>query len=199
MQEISNSGATIIFVNHGVDAIKQFCNHAIVLDKGKLILDTHDIDEAVTLYLGEEQASIIEIGEPTRFGQNSPDHDRYLEYGWHESNETWGVWSIGSEAQIQLPMPNASTESISFLVNALVTQDHPVQRVEIELNGEVQTILELRAADDNRFGIPIPYAMQHDKKIEITLRFLDAVSPAELGINNDLRVLALGLKEIRFK
>jgi hypothetical protein len=80
-----------------------------------------------------------------------------------------------------------------------VTEGHPVQRVEIELNGEAQTIVELRAADDNRFGIPIPYAMQHDKKIEITLRFLNAVSPAELGINGDLRILALGLKEIRFK
>lgn len=53
MEGISNSGATIIFVNHGVDAIKQFCNHAIVLDHGQLILDTNDVDKAIALYLGE--------------------------------------------------------------------------------------------------------------------------------------------------
>ena len=53
MEAISNSGATIIFVNHGVDAIKQFCNHAIVLDHGQLILDTDDVDKAIALYLGE--------------------------------------------------------------------------------------------------------------------------------------------------
>ena len=53
MESISNSGATVIFVNHGVDSIKQFCNHAIVLEKGKLILDTYNIDEAIALYLGE--------------------------------------------------------------------------------------------------------------------------------------------------
>ena len=53
MESISNSGATVIFVNHGVDAIKQFCKHAIVLEKGKLILDTYNIDEAIALYLGE--------------------------------------------------------------------------------------------------------------------------------------------------
>jgi len=53
MESISKSGATVIFVNHGIDAIKQFCKHAIVLEKGKLILDTHDVDEAIRLYLGE--------------------------------------------------------------------------------------------------------------------------------------------------
>jgi lipopolysaccharide transport system ATP-binding protein len=53
MESISNSGATVIFVNHGVDAIKQFCKHAIVLEKGKLILDTNNVDEAIALYLGE--------------------------------------------------------------------------------------------------------------------------------------------------
>jgi ABC-type polysaccharide/polyol phosphate transport system ATPase subunit len=54
MQEISESGATIIFVNHGVEAIKQFCNHAIVLDHGQLILDTDNVDQAIALYLGED-------------------------------------------------------------------------------------------------------------------------------------------------
>ena len=53
MQVISDSGATIIFVNHGIDAIRHFCSHAIVLDHGQLILDTDDIEKAIALYLGE--------------------------------------------------------------------------------------------------------------------------------------------------
>jgi len=53
MDEISASGATVMFVNHGVEAIKQYCNQAIVLEKGKLILDTTDIDQAIALYLGD--------------------------------------------------------------------------------------------------------------------------------------------------
>lgn len=53
MDEISASGATVMFVNHGVDAIKQYCNQAIVLEKGKLVLDTADIDQAIALYLGD--------------------------------------------------------------------------------------------------------------------------------------------------
>jgi len=54
MEEISRSGATIIFVNHGVESIREFCTHAIVLDHGQLILDTDDVEQAITLYLGDD-------------------------------------------------------------------------------------------------------------------------------------------------
>ena len=199
MEEISNSGATIIFVNHGVEAIKQFCNHAIVLHQGELILDTDDIDSAVALYLGEENASLIEIGQPIRFGQNSPNNERYLGFGWYEANEAWGVWSAHNEAQIRLPIPTVSAQSIAFLVYAFVTEAHPAQRVDIELNGQVQKTVTLSAIGDDLFVVPIPFAMQQEKTIEITLRFLDAVSPAVLGLNDDARTLAVGLKEIRFQ
>ena len=50
MKEISDSGATVIFVNHGIDAIREYCNQAIVLDKGKLVLNTTDIEEAIARY-----------------------------------------------------------------------------------------------------------------------------------------------------
>lgn len=56
MEDISNSGATVVFVNHGTDAIKQFCDQAIVLDKGKVILNTTDINKAIELYTGEPYA-----------------------------------------------------------------------------------------------------------------------------------------------
>jgi lipopolysaccharide transport system ATP-binding protein len=55
MEEISSSGRTVVFVNHGVEAIKQYCDQAIVLDKGRLILDTKNIDEAISLYSGNQQ------------------------------------------------------------------------------------------------------------------------------------------------
>ena len=50
MKEISDSGATVIFVNHGIDAIREYCNQAIVLEKGKLVLNTTNIEEAITRY-----------------------------------------------------------------------------------------------------------------------------------------------------
>lgn len=64
MEEISKSGATIIFVNHGIDAIRQFCNQALVLEHGKLVLDTKEIEDAVALYLGDDY-------KPPRFKDDS--------------------------------------------------------------------------------------------------------------------------------
>lgn len=58
-----------------------------MLSKGELILDTNDIDEAEVVFLGEEKVSITAIGRPIRFGQNSPNNERYLEFGWYEANE----------------------------------------------------------------------------------------------------------------
>jgi len=53
MEEISNSGATVIFVNHGVNAIKQYCNRALVLEHGQISLETTNIDDAIAKYLEE--------------------------------------------------------------------------------------------------------------------------------------------------
>jgi len=65
MEEISNSGATVVFVNHGVEAIRTFCNQAIVLEKGRLVLNTTNIEEAIALYLGETAPVPTPAADPT--------------------------------------------------------------------------------------------------------------------------------------
>ena len=49
--DLTGGGATLV---DGVDAIKQFCTHAIVLDHGQLMLDTDNVDEAIAMYLGDD-------------------------------------------------------------------------------------------------------------------------------------------------
>lgn len=50
MEEISNSGCTVIFVSHNIDAIEKYCKRAILLVNGKIHLDTHDMHRALSLY-----------------------------------------------------------------------------------------------------------------------------------------------------
>jgi lipopolysaccharide transport system ATP-binding protein len=50
MNDISESGRTIIFVSHNMTAIKSLCNRSIVLDKGEIIYDGNSND-AVKFYL----------------------------------------------------------------------------------------------------------------------------------------------------
>ena len=50
MEEISNSGCTVIFVSHNIDAIEKYCKRAILLVNGQVHLDTHDMQHALSLY-----------------------------------------------------------------------------------------------------------------------------------------------------
>ena len=46
---VQDQGRTIIFVSHGMDQIRDFCDRCIVLKKGKIIFDG-DVDQAIDIY-----------------------------------------------------------------------------------------------------------------------------------------------------
>jgi hypothetical protein len=151
-------------------------------------------------YLGElGRSSTIELGQIIDFGKPWVGRHQFIDSGWFSESESWGgIWSAQSNAQLVLPMPTAPAKTITFVANALVAPNHPQQRVEVSLGGQLQTSVTLTQAKDNRFTITIPQSLQQDKTITIHLRFLDAASPQSLGMNADTRTLAFGLKQIRF-
>ena len=151
-------------------------------------------------YLGElGKSSTIELGAPISFAKNWLDRPRFIGPGWYGEIESWGgIWSAQGQAEVLLPMPTSTPSSIQFLANALVNTRLPVQRVEISLNGQVQNIASLNLANDNLFTLPIPPSMREVNQLAITFRFLDATSPKALGMNDDPRTLAIGLKTITF-
>lgn len=63
MKDVSNSGRSVLFVSHNLEAVKNLCNKGILLNQGKLIL-SGDIDEAANAYLklnsSFESSKIIE-------------------------------------------------------------------------------------------------------------------------------------------
>ncbi len=58
MENISNSGRTILFVSHNMTAIKQLCQKAIVLNKGVIEYEDNAVN-AANYYLGKNQNRII--------------------------------------------------------------------------------------------------------------------------------------------
>lgn len=151
-------------------------------------------------YLGElGQSSTIGLNQRLDFGKPWMNRSQFIGSGWFSEIESWGgIWSAQSTAQIRLPMPTKPPHSIEFVANALVTPTHPVQRVEVSLNGQPIRTVVLKGATDNQFTIAIPSSIQHALSLEIGFRFLDAISPKTLGMNADDRTLAIGLKQIQF-
>jgi ABC-2 type transport system ATP-binding protein len=49
MESLITSGATVIFVTHGMDSIRKYCNRVILLDQGK-IKHNGDVEQGIAMY-----------------------------------------------------------------------------------------------------------------------------------------------------
>jgi len=123
---------------------------------------------------------------------------RQLVSGW-STPESWGTWSTGPQAQIDLRV-TSEARSIVLDVLAFVHPQHPAQRVIVSLNGEQVLTTRLVQLQDNHLEIPITPAIRQrlaeNDRLTIELQLPDAISPQQLGINDDSRVMGLGLRRL---
>jgi hypothetical protein len=123
---------------------------------------------------------------------------RQLASGW-STPESWGTWTAGQQAQIDVRV-TPEARSIVLDVMAFVLPQHPAQRVIVSVNGEQVLTTQLVQLQDNHLDIPITAAIrQHladTDRLTIELQLPDAISPQQLGLNDDSRVLGLGLKRL---
>jgi len=146
--------------------------------------------------------------------------------GWHPI-EAWGLWSKGHETSSLLitpPIGNLDKYQLSLKVNALITASHPMEVLDITVNGQqVQSISivdngdheilipfsklmhtshffagycqNLMFAIGNLWGLPPSF---HQLKIELKSQF--PATPSEMGINpRDQRLIGIGLKAVEMK
>jgi len=63
MSEASKTGRTVLFVSHNMAAVKSLCNRGILLNQGKLIFQSNDIDEVVSKYLNSNGSKSVQISK----------------------------------------------------------------------------------------------------------------------------------------
>lgn len=51
MRDITQSGRTVLFVSHNMNAIQQLCNRCIYLDRGVLVMDSMDVQAVIRNYM----------------------------------------------------------------------------------------------------------------------------------------------------
>ena len=118
--------------------------------------------------------------------------------GW-ATPENWGVWSTQSPATLSLPKPKGTPQRLILNVRALVNTKHPTQLVNILIAGKPRTQITLTQEDHNTIAIPVSNADFEDRQLTITLELPNLISPAALGIGQDQRPLAIGLKSFEFQ
>ncbi|KAE9649396.1 DUF6311 domain-containing protein [Pseudomonas sp. PB106] len=123
---------------------------------------------------------------------------RQLVSGW-SIPENWGTWSQGRRAQIDLRV-TPQARSIVLEVMAFVPPQHPAQRVVVSLNGEQVLVTRLTQLHGNQLEIPISASIRRhlvdDDRLTLELQLPDAISPEQLGVNDDARVMGVGLKRL---
>jgi 4-amino-4-deoxy-L-arabinose transferase-like glycosyltransferase len=123
----------------------------------------------------------------------------YLNNHWY-NREDWGIWSDGKNADLLITAPHGSPKRIIFMVNALITPNHPEQPLEIWVNNTFQKKLMLQAPENNQIELMLPEVFDDSKPIHIEFRTPSAVSPITAGIpSNDHRILGIGLRTAKFK
>jgi putative flippase GtrA len=120
----------------------------------------------------------------------------YLAEGWSHP-EPWGIWSDGPKATIALPASSERGTSVLIEANPLLGPTHPKQDVEVLVNGVPAAKATLTADSKQEFEVQIPKSALEepgaDQLIKLEFRFPDAARPKDIGINEDTRMLAIGL------
>jgi hypothetical protein len=123
---------------------------------------------------------------------------RQLIKGW-AAPESWGTWSEGQEVQIAVRVAPQST-AIVIDVLAFVMPPRLTQRVIVSIDGVEALSTRLTQVQDNVLEIPLSAAVQDKLKngqpLILQIHLPDATSPRNLGLNDDARVMGLGLKSL---
>lgn len=138
----------------------------------------------------------IELNESLSFSA-SGQGIQYLGEGW-ANPELWGVWSKESQVTLFLPVQPNSANTIRVEAVPFLSGDIQQQRVHVFINNQGPKTFFLNEHSSS-FDISIPPLTQNStEKAGVVLEFHlpDHVSPAELGVSDDYRKLALALRSV---
>lgn len=154
-------------------------------------------DQCVAMVDEGRSMSAVPLSQPglvQAFNRKS----RQLVKGW-AAPEAWGTWSEGQDAEIALRVA-PDTRSIVIDVLAFVMPPKLTQRVIVSVNGVEVLSTRLTQVQGNLLEIPLNPAVRETlvdgRVVTIQVHLPDATSPRNLGLNDDARVMGLGLKSL---
>lgn len=150
-------------------------------------------DQCLTMVDQGRKMSTIPLSQPGLM-QTFNRSTRQLVKGW-SLPEAWGTWSEGQDAELLLRVaPGARAIVIDALAFAM--PPNLSQRVIVSINGVEAYSSRLTQVQGNRLEIPLSAAQAAEEYLHVRLHLPDAVSPKQLGFNDDARVMGLGLKTL---
>jgi hypothetical protein len=157
------------------------------------VTDRSGMDPAVMNFI-----PVLHPGDIVDFAGSNPAAADLAGAGW-SVQESWGRWMAGGTTYLAFRIPDHGPEDvrISMSVMPFALPSHPVQRVEVEVNGRQLPMQTLKGGDSQLdFAIPAD-AIGADRLIRLKFLLPDSVSPSSLGMPTDERLLSIGVKALR--
>jgi len=159
--------------------------------------------------IASKNQSKVGIGDPVQFSPGAlgttylNSSESLIGSGWGNP-ESWGVWLIGNDAQLLVPLPNSPIpQYLKLELRAFVGSFHPSQAVTVLINDRPWKTVQLNQDQKNELLIPIAASLNWGelllkKKLRIEFQCEKPISPKLVGLGNDDRLLCLGLENLSF-
>jgi hypothetical protein len=144
--------------------------------------------------LDNPELQAISAGETIKFSIYQQGAN-YLASGWQDS-ESWGAWSAGHESRLRMKFSAERPNKIIFSVRALVNSTLPKQILQIWANDKFIKTVELSQPFGNKIELNVPFESEN---LDLKFKLPNAARPIDLGINEDVRQIAIGLESAQFK
>jgi hypothetical protein len=139
------------------------------------------------------------LGEVISFANSSPNRSYYFRSGWSWS-EDWGTWSDSKTAILNFPWPKRSSKSLNLKFDTFVVEGkHPIQEIDVKVNGVLYKKMILTRVYNNEFNITFTPEMKKSKYLAIEFEMHNLARPVDLIEDRpDHRKLGIGLISATF-
>ncbi len=128
MKDVAGQGRTVLFVSHNMAAVKGLCSRAILVENGKLALNSFEVEEVVQLY--SRQGKEDQGGSSLVTFENKPNSVLELGLKDEESNLILNSGNLSFRVKFHLEIPEGADLNIAFF-----TSDH--QKLFVLLGNEI--------------------------------------------------------------
>lgn len=141
-----------------------------------------------------------ELGKVISASSSSPNRSYYLRSGWSWS-EDWGTWSDSKSATLNFSWPKEATKSVTLDFDTFVVKGiHPVQEIDVKINGIFYKKLFLTNVYNNQLKIVFTPEMKQAKYLSIEFDMHNLARPVDLIVDRpDHRKLGIGIRSAVFR
>jgi lipopolysaccharide transport system ATP-binding protein len=161
MNEVGSNGRTVLFVSHNVNAVEQLCNSVLILDRGRLVQNTRDVNAAIRQYMsGSDGAADVEW----RNDQRRFDNEWFVPTRFYIGDET----GLGLHTA-----PNAVNEPTHVYVEGTGLSANPALQIGIAVYSEDGAVLFWSYCTDDEEGWVAAQAGENRFRVKLPPYFLN--------------------------